>query len=360
VSQDSGFRWNAHHFFYHGDLDVALNHFVGPVLNELIAHRLIDRFFFIRYTLGGPHIRLRYRLTPGGTREAVDLILREAVTRFLERWRSTSTLDPERIRQESRAILAAVAEESELYYEDNTLLPFPFTPEVDRYGGPELLEPSLDFFAISSAQALEALRDPGWSSPGRRGAVVFRLLLRQAWGFARSEKELLLHLGYRLPVGQEIGDEIWSKADRDFEARREVYRALLKHELSLLAEAESPRDGPVWPAPSFLCEAARRLSHAVRGEAPEMRWQIGHSQLHMTSNRLGFFPFQEMHLQRILWRAVRDLAAAEPALWQRFIAAAFDREEAPRGPLCELLEPVIRHLGEPVPTSSAETPTGSP
>lgn len=291
---------------------------------------------------------------------SIDPILEQVATRFLERWRSTTTLDPEKIRQESCAILAAVPEESELYYEDNTLLPFPFEPEVDRYGGPEFLEPSLDLFAISSAQALEAIRDPGWGSMGRRGAIVFRLLLRQAWGFARSEKEFLLHLGYRLPVGQEIGDEIWSKADRDFEARRDVYRTLLKHELSLLAEPETRQDEPVWPAVSFLYEAAKRLSHAVRGEAPEIRWQIGHSQLHMTSNRLGFFPFQEMHLQRILWRAVRDLAAAEPALWQRFIAASFDREEAPRGPLCELLEPVIRRLGEPVPTSSAETPTGSP
>jgi len=334
MPQLSDRRWHAHHFFYHGDLDVALRYFVRPAIAELIARRLIDSFFFVRYTLGGPHLRIRYRLAPETplSASAIGPILRQAATRFLERWRSTTILDPEKIRQESRAILAMVSEESELYYEDNTLLPFPFKPEVDRYGGPELLEPSLDLFAISSAQALEAIRDPGWGSPGRRGAIVFRLLLRQAWGFARSEKELLLHLGYRLPVGQEIGDEIWSKADHDFEARREVYRALLKHELSLLAEAESTGDEPAWPAASFLYEAARRLSHAVRGEAPETRWQIGHSQLHMTSNRLGFFPFQEMHLQRILWRAVRDLAEAEPTVWQRFMAASFGREEAPRGP----------------------------
>jgi hypothetical protein len=360
VSQDSGLRWNAHHFFYHGDLDVALNHFVGPALDELIAHRLIDSFFFIRYTLGGPHIRLRYRLTPDGTPDAVDLILREAVTRFLGRWRSAAALDLEKIRQESRAILAAVPEESELYYEDNTLLPFPFSPEVERYGGRELLEPSLDFFAISSAQALETIRDTAWESSGRRGAIVLRLLLRQAWGFAESEKEFLRHLGYRLPVGQEIGDEIWSKADRDFEARREVYRALLKRELSLLEEAESTMDEPAWPSASFLYQAAKRLSHAVRYEVPDTRWQIGHSQLHMTSNRLGFFPFQEMHLQRILWRAAHDLKEADPATWQRFMTASFDREEVPRGPLRQLLVTVIGHLREPDPALNAETPTGSP
>jgi thiopeptide-type bacteriocin biosynthesis protein len=183
---------------------------------------------------------------------------------------------------------------------------------VERYGGPELLEPSLDFFAASSAQALEVICEPGWESSGRRGALALRLLFRQARGFAQSEEELLLHLGYRLPLRQEMADEIWSKADRDFEARREIYRNLLKHELSLLAKGDVP----------ILYEAAQRLSQAVRGQAPRTRWQIGHSQLHMTANRLGFFPIQEMHLQRILWRAARDLAQteAEPATHQTLTA----------------------------------------
>ena len=291
--------WRAHHFFYHGDLDVALKHFVRPAAAELTERRLIDRFFFIRYTLGGPHLRLRYRLT--AEEPAVDEVLHGAAARFLERWRSESTLDPERIRQESRAILDSISEESELLYEDNSLLPFPFQPEVDRYGGPELLEPSLDFFAISSAQALEVLCDPGWESSGRRGAIAMRLLLRQARGFAESEKEFLAHLGYRLPVREEVGDEIWSKADRDFEARREIYRMLVERELSLLEESGA----------SVLFEAARRLSERVRGAPPRTRWQIGHSQLHMTANRLGFFPVQEMHLQRILWRAAHEFLTAE-------------------------------------------------
>ena len=289
--------WRAHHFFYHGDLDVALKHFVGPAVAELTERRLIDRFFFIRYTLGGPHLRLRYRLA--AEERAVDEVLRGAAARFLERWRSESKLTPERIeriRQESRAILDSVAEESELYYEDNSLLPFPFKPEVDRYGGPELLEPSLDFFAVSSAQALEVICDPAWESSGRRGAIAMRLLLRQARGFAENEKEFLSHLGYRLPVREEVGNEIWSKADRDFEARREVYRLLVERELG---------------GASVLFDAARRLSERVHGVPPGTRWQIGHSQLHMTANRLGFFPIQEMHLQRILWRAAHEFLTAE-------------------------------------------------
>ena len=361
VSQHSERRWSAHHFFYHGDLDVALRHFIRPAIAELSARRLIDSFFFIRYTLGGPHLRLRYHLTSDASLSgaAVAAILQEEAARFSARWPTATALDPEEIRRESRAILAAVPEESALYYEDNSLLPFPFEPEVDRYGGQDLLEHSLDFFAISSAQALEAIHDPKWESPGRRGAMVFRLLLRQAWGFAESEKEFLLHLGYRLPLRQEVGDGIWSKADRDFEARRETYRALLKQELNLLAEADNTTDGPIWPTARFLYEAAKRLSQSVRHAAPEIRWQIGHSQLHMTANRLGFFPPQEMHLQRILWRAARDLEEADPATWRQVMTASLDHEGAPRALLRQLLAPAISSLQQSKSTSYLETSTGS-
>lgn len=359
MSQDSSCRWSAHHFFYHGNLDVALSHFVRPAIAELLAPRLVDSFFFIRYTLGGPHLRLRFRLTPGTSPSAAAQVLQRAAARFLEIWPSESALDPEKIRQESRAILASAPEESALYYEDHSLLPFPFEPEVDRYGGLELLEPSLDFFAISSAQALEVLGDADWGSSGRRGALVLRLLLRQAWGFAVSEEEFLSHLGCRLPVRQEIGDQIWSKADSDFERRRETYRALLNQELSLLAEADSAAGEPIWPTASFLYEAAKRLSRAVRDAAPETRWQIGHSQLHMTANRLGFFPVQEMHLQRILWRAARDLREADSGTWRRVMAASLGRADAPRSSLRQLMEPVISYLQKSNSTSNAGTSNGS-
>lgn len=344
MSQTSDSRWKAHHFFYHGDLDLALKYFVRPAVSELIAHHLIDSFFFIRYTLGGPHIRLRYRLKLGGSSVAAARILEEAAARFVEHWPSETVLDPEEIRRGSRSILAIVPEESELYYENYSLLPFLFEPEVNRYGGQEFLEASLDFFAISSAQALEMVHDASWGSTGRRGAMVLRVLLRQAWGFAASEQEFLSHLGYRLPVDQEVANLIWRKADSDFDERQEGYRALLKHELSLLSEAVSATEEPVWPSTLFLSEAAKRLSQEVRNAVPGIRWQIGHSQLHMMANRLGFFPIQEMHLQRILWRAALGLREAIPEIWRNVVIASFDREKAPRSSLRQLLESVISHL----------------
>jgi hypothetical protein len=360
VSRKSDRRWSAHHFFYHGDLDVALRNFVAPAVAELLSRRLIDRFFFVRYTVGGPHLRLRVRLAAESEVAAANVaaILRADADRFLAHFPAERALDRDRIRAESRSVLAQVPEPSELYYEPNSLVPFPFTPESERYGGRHLLQPTLDFFAISSAQALEAVGDPCWESAGRRGALALRLLFRQALGFAAGGRELLRHLGYRLPVAPEVADEIWTKADRDFEARRETYGALLRHEIALLAEGEAGE--PIWPSASFLYRAARRLSQAVAEAAPQTRWQIGHSHLHMTANRLGYFPVQEMYLQRILGRAAGDLETIDPVVWRRATAPC-GRKPIPAAALRPLVEPVIRHLerGSP-PTWSARLPIASP
>jgi thiopeptide-type bacteriocin biosynthesis protein len=354
-------RWTARHFFYHGNLDSAIRHFVRPALAELLGRQLADSFFFIRYTLGGPHIRLRLRLAPGvaSPAAAIDRVVETAAARFLQSWPCETTLDADQIRRESRAILDAVPEEGELYYEPGSLVPFPFEPEVDRYGGPQLVEHSLDFFTVSSAQALDALGDPGWESPGRRGALAFRLLVRQAGGFARTEKELLSHLGSRQPVAEELGDAIWSKADRAFESQRTTYRALLAHELRSVMAAETASEEPEWPGPRFLFEASRRLSAAALAADPGSRWQIGHSQLHMTANRLGYFPLQEMHLQRILWRAAHDLREVEPDAWNLLMEGLLGREGGSRAPLSHLVEQLIRHLRESS-SPSNQTPTGPP
>ena len=64
----------------------------------------------------------------------------------------------------------------------------------------------------------------------------------------------------------------------------------------------------------------------------------------MTANRLGFFPFQEMHLQRLLWRAVRELKEVEPPAWQQIAAVLYPRKHLPGASVYTLLEPVIHYM----------------
>ncbi len=57
-----GREWRSYHLFYHGDRDLVLR--LWPTLAPLILSRIVDSFFFLRYSLGGPHIRIRLRLEP--------------------------------------------------------------------------------------------------------------------------------------------------------------------------------------------------------------------------------------------------------------------------------------------------------
>ncbi len=332
----SGATWCAYHFFYHGDRDLVLKHFVRPAVATLLRDQFIDSFFFIRYPLGGPHVRLRLRLAPSsaGDSAGTEAALQRSAARFLER-------RPSRVPENE-----SPPKHDHPTYPDNTLLPFPFDPETERYGGEEFLPHSLDFFAVSSVRVLELVDAHGDESAGRRLARALRLLLQQAWGFAATEEEFRSLLTYRLPAGPSV-DWLCERADRVFEALRDDYRALFLHELETLAKAELTPTTPVHSASGFYAAAARRLSWAVRGATLSARGQIGGSQMHMTANRLGLSIGEEMYLGRILWRSYRDVVEAFPAAWHRLLdVLVASRETCGRceAPLGELLVPLFRHF----------------
>src|SRR5215470_11537887 len=98
-----------------GDRDQLLTERVRPTVSSLWQEGRLESFFFVRHTLGGPHLRLRIRPAPGG----------------------------------GEAVQEALAESS--------IQEIPFEPEVERYGGSERIGASLDFFALSSVRALTLL-----------------------------------------------------------------------------------------------------------------------------------------------------------------------------------------------------------
>lgn len=343
--------WISRHFFYHSDLRKLLRNFASPLLATLLSRKLIDRFFYISYPLGGPHIRLRFRLIPGREAE-VEGLLAEHRLAFLEKWPAETSLDPETIREQSRAILAAAPEPGELFYANGSLVPLPFVPETARYGGPELLGASLDFFCLSSLCALSAIADGELETPGRRWTRAIRVLFRQAWGFAGGDPaELLSLLSYRLPVGDALVDALLERADTSFDKNPGSYVSLVRGELLQLDAAE----GGAGLTPAVFVEAARRLSHQVRAADPASRWQLTTSQLHMSANRLLHPPSDELYMLRILWRACRGLAEAEPATWQSLHQKEAQRKVESAG-RAEKVDELLARIYERLPHSPEPVP----
>lgn len=309
-------QWYSCHFFDHGDRNLILNHFVRPVVCELLSEDCIDSFFFIRYPLGGPHIRLRLRVLPGRI-ESVEEILAGAAGDFLNG-------------REGRIELREAIPQDRVEdagYPDKSLLRFTFEPEVERYGGERLLAHSLDYFFMSSVSALGFLAAHSWKSWSGQLPRAMALLVQQARGFAQDQNEFLDLFTYRLPVEPAVAESVCARGDAVFEAQRDAFRSLLLREMNVH---------------SAHGEASRRLSWEIRDAEPAVRRQIGTSQIHMTANRLGLSNPEEIYLGRIVCRAVQEVAEAEPESWNRLLERMADRQR--EAPLAELFPAFRRDL----------------
>ncbi len=301
--------WLSYHLYYHQDLERAVLRFVRPLSGKLLAEGWIDNFFFVRYHLGGPHIRLRLQPRPASA-ASVAAAAEAAARDFLTDQPSTSPFSLERIRRIHAVVLASDPHEhDETIYPDNSFLAVPFRPEIERYGGPDLVQSSLDFFTISSLTALDLLALYAEQKRSRRLAVAFQGLACQALSFARGAEDLAVLLRYGLDQWGDSAPHAIAQAERVFAQQQSTFDRLFRREMERL-EATSP-DCPE-PFDAILDRlggAARRLSQSLRTADLATHQRIGGSQLHMMSNRLGLSNTEEVYLGRLL--ALAALAVVE-------------------------------------------------
>lgn len=291
-------RWRSCHLYYHSDLDLLLGSLVHPLVGSLLRSGAVDRFFFTRYQLGGPHVRLRLRVA-AGMEDDVGSAVERGAAEFFARRPSTRTLPTAVVLRRNREILAADPGESDDgVYPDNSLRILPFVPEVDRYGGPERVGISLDFFTLSSIRALRLASETG--SRSHRIPGMLRLLAGQALGFARDAGEWRDLLGYAAVIDGHPLSPFTARGDWTFEEQPEAFQRLVE-EVVAGGDARTPAG------------EARRLATALKGVAPDVRRRILRSQMHMTANRLGLRNPEEVWLGRVLSRAAQETGAALPA-----------------------------------------------
>lgn len=338
--------WISGHLYYHQSLDRAVQGFVHPLVAALCKDALIDAFFFVRYGLGGPHVRLRLRVRPD-TREPVLEALERSARRFLQLEPSAASVDEEVIRRGNEHILASDPHETDdSVFPDNSFHVMPFRPEVQRYGGPSRFRMSLDFFTLSSVAVVELLARYGSAPRAVQLTHAFRLLLRQALGFAADEVELADLLRYGVDSWGENMPTIVAKGDKVAAARKDVFLQLFGEGL---ADVRSPHDGDGASASAshFLALGSRKLSAAIGTGDRVTRARVGGSQLHMTATRLGLGNAEEVYLSRLLTVTLRQLrdAGEQDFSW---LAEATAREaaEEPGKALGELLAPALAALAE--------------
>jgi hypothetical protein len=335
-------EWRAYHLFCHGDRNRLLDALVRPAVRSWLEAAWIDRFFFVRYSLGGPHVRLRVRILPGYA-AAVEEALERAAAEHFASHPSPASLSAEEVRRGNRRLGTLDPGESEDdVYPDNSLRRMPLRFETERYGGEGLLPASLDFFTLSSARALRFVADHGASPWAAQLPQVFRSQARLAWGFARDGGGMIALLEAAATVWGEALAPAAARGDAVFAQSREVLRRLLREELAGLPTA------PAGSAPWLEAEAALRLARGLRSAEAGVRDRIVSSHLHMAANRCGLDNPNEVYLSRLLGLAARDLAASDPAFWDR-LEATFGMRGDNRGDgdLAALLPPAFAAVFAP-------------
>src|SRR5262245_6381664 len=141
-------QWISIHVFYAGNADEMLVECVAPLVARLRNRGLIQRYFFIRYWLEGPHVRLRLLPSAHGDAGAVRAEASSAVDAFLRRRPAPPRVDDEHTHTVYKRLYlaeygqprwdACYGPDGSMPLRPNNSYHFTeYEPEFDRYGGPD-------------------------------------------------------------------------------------------------------------------------------------------------------------------------------------------------------------------------------
>jgi thiopeptide-type bacteriocin biosynthesis protein len=240
-------------------VDALLREAIGPLVRDVLAGALAERWFFIRYSDPDWHLRLRF----GG--------------------------DPARLTGEVlprlHAALAA-AGDAGLWWR---LGLDTYEREVERYGGPAGIELAEQLFAADSAAVLAIVE----ASSGDAGAdAAWRLCLR---GIDRLLADLGFDLAARLAIMTRARDEFGAEVGMDTAFQKRLGDKFRAHRAEIAELLAAPDDAPDHPfAPGLAALAARSAANApiaaeLRRRASALTVpleRLAPSYVHMHANRM--------------------------------------------------------------------------
>ncbi|HEY7406514.1 MAG TPA: lantibiotic dehydratase C-terminal domain-containing protein [Candidatus Angelobacter sp.] len=311
---DAWSNWRAYHIFYHADRSLLLRELVQPLVSQLLRDGIIDHLFFIRYGLGGPHVRLRWRLKDDGAGAAAQRLLAEKTAEFFSRRPSLEKISDEKIRNTNRELLSVdtvAATDADQIYGDNCWQISPLLFEFDRYGGVERMQDSLDLFCLSSVVTLQLLQANTESARGWERAWILRQWLALAFNLAENEEEFLRCVDYGNDFFAGHLQRCADEGEAVFARNGAPILNIVCRELQQLSEAET------YSQKNKIVTCARVLAGRIKHLAGKKREYLLHSHMHMAANRLGFINPEEVYLSRMLRCALNHFRLERPQTWKQ-------------------------------------------
>jgi hypothetical protein len=335
--------WLALHIFYSSNNNPLLSDCVVPLLHGLRADGLLQRFFFIRYWMEGPHVRLRLRPRRREDEGEIRRRAEKEAEAFLARRPALYDLDPGVLAPMYKEMFLAEYTEQEWdakygasgqipLRDNNSWAYVDYEPEHDRYGGPDGVRLAEWHFERSSTvvlyltqtanvhvrtvlfglatQMMAAIATAFLGSPADVAGMF------EAYGTfweqrsedptdTRAEGYERVYAGMAGPVVRRVTEIHAAVTQRDFRRLNGFMRHWAGHCVELREHvarltAEQRMIFPVWGDAEAAPRPLTDLSVVLR--------LLLNGYVHMTNNRLGVSIVDEIYLAYVLKRAFTEVA----------------------------------------------------
>ncbi|GAA1329520.1 thiopeptide-type bacteriocin biosynthesis protein [Saccharothrix algeriensis] len=329
-------RWQATHVHYAGNADPMIVHGIAPLVRDLRERGLVERWFFIKYWLEGPHVRLRLLPAAGVDPELVRSETRAALTAFLRRRPALYEADADGLADlYHRMFLAEYGQErwDETYGEsgmplraNNSCHEMPYEREYGRYGGVAGVELAEWHFEVSSDLVAGLLRTTNVHVRTVLLGLAAQLSATMCFSFLGTAERVAKFLDdYRTfweTTYQENSDEYHESFDKSYARMADKLAERVAAAAEVALDHASAADSDARRGWASHCADLRdRVAELARAGALEFsRGPVADvdgasaillsSYLHMTNNRLGVSILDEIYLSYVLRRAVLDLAGS--------------------------------------------------
>ncbi|KKK06032.1 thiopeptide-type bacteriocin biosynthesis protein [Micromonospora sp. HK10] len=337
--------WLSVHVFYASNANPMLVEGVRPLVDELRAEGLISRYFFIKYWMEGPHVRLRVLPAPGVDPAVVRVRVDAAIEAFLRRRPALYEVDSDGLGElYKQMFLAEYGQQrwDEEYGPDgvmpmranNSYHHIPYEREYGRYGGPAGIELAEWHFEHSSDVVLDLLATTNVHVRPVLLGLSAQLTMMMCAVFLTDDGRIADFLDEYRRFWEvsyaEPSDDYHASFDGSYRRMDAALRDRLAQIRGAARGAAAVRPTGVEGRWAAHCRELRdRVVAAV--EQGELVFQRGgaeptpvreldaalpillSSYVHMTNNRLGVSILDEIYLSYVMRTALRDdLAPAGP------------------------------------------------
>jgi hypothetical protein len=332
-------QWLAMHIFYTSNPNPLLLECLAPLVGQLRERGLIERFFFIRYWLEGPHTRFRVKPVRPADVPEIRRLVESAVDGYLRRRPAVYEVDLGLTAEMYKQLFlteyseeqwqARYGETGEIPLRHNNSYAYiEYVPEYDRYGGPAGIELAEWHFECSSEMVLRLIGTTNVHVRSVLFGVAIQLMAVMCITFLPDPQRAAdFLLGYRSYWESSYQDgepqhDLYDRVYQDMagtvrERVGEIYTAVAQGRLSGLSGFV--RDWAIHCAElrrrvldlvdrrELVFQAWEDADRRIPASDPDLVFRVLLSSfVHMTDNRLGVSIHDEIYLSYVLRRAIMD------------------------------------------------------